>query len=232
MEQLKFKIAEYEGPLDLILFLISKHKLDILDINISDLLEQYLEYIEGIEEEYPEIASDFLEMASRLVYIKTVSLLPKHEEEKEKLKEELTGQLLELRLCKEVAYMLEKLYKGDVLFIRDPEELEADKSYTKIHRTSDIMYAYISALGKKKRMAPPSAEAFKAIVSTRVVSVSSRIIHIMKRLYKDSDVNFERLFDDAEDRSGMVATFLAVLELIKSNRIEVEDSGKVKFIRK
>ena len=80
MEQLSFKIAETEGPLDLILQLIRQHKLDIYDIEISKLLEQYMDYIQQWQETDMEIASEFLEMASRLVYIKSVSLLPKHEE--------------------------------------------------------------------------------------------------------------------------------------------------------
>ena len=92
MEQLSFKIAETEGPLDLILQLIRQHKLDIYDIEISKLLEQYMDYIQQWQETDMEIASEFLEMASRLVYIKSVSLLPKHEELEEKLKSELTGQ--------------------------------------------------------------------------------------------------------------------------------------------
>ena len=91
MEKLSFKTAEFEGPLDLMLFLIQKHKLDIYDISISALLEQYLEYIRSLQDADLEVASEFLEMASRLVYIKTVSLLPRHEEESVQLKAELQG---------------------------------------------------------------------------------------------------------------------------------------------
>ena len=93
MEQLSFKLEVFEGPLDLLLHLIAKHKLDIQDIEISSLLEQYLEYIAQMKLADLEVASEFLEMAARLVYIKTVSLLPKHEEAEE-LKRELTGELL------------------------------------------------------------------------------------------------------------------------------------------
>ena len=85
-EQLSFKVAQVEGPLDLILQLISKHKLNIYDIEIAKLLEQYLDYVEQMQSQQLEVASEFLEMASRLVYIKSVSLLPKHEELEEQLK--------------------------------------------------------------------------------------------------------------------------------------------------
>ena len=99
VEQLSFKIAEVEGPLDLILQLISKHKLNIYDIEITKLLEQYLAYMEEVQSQELEIASEFLEMASRLVYIKSVSLLPKHEELEEQLKRELTGTAMWAMSC-------------------------------------------------------------------------------------------------------------------------------------
>ena len=83
MEKLSFKVQEFEGPLDLLLHLIAKHKLNIYDIEISALLEQYLAYIEQMQRQDMEVASEFLEMAARLVHIKTVSLLPRHEEEQE-----------------------------------------------------------------------------------------------------------------------------------------------------
>ena len=83
MEKLTFKVNEYEGPLDLILALLSKHQIGIYDINISDLLEQYMAYIRTLRENQMEVASEFLEMASRLVYIKTASLLPRYEKEED-----------------------------------------------------------------------------------------------------------------------------------------------------
>ena len=91
MEKLNFRLTDFEGPLDLLLYLISKHKLNILDISVSELLDQYLSFIEKAGKEDLEVKSEFLEMASRLLHIKTVSLLPRHEEEAEELKSALTG---------------------------------------------------------------------------------------------------------------------------------------------
>ena len=105
MEKLTFKVNEYEGPLDLILALLSKHQIGIYDINISDLLEQYMAYIRTLRENQMEIASEFLEMASRLVYIKTASLLPRYEKEEDP-RAELVGQLLEYQSCKQAAALL------------------------------------------------------------------------------------------------------------------------------
>ena len=105
MEKLTFKVNEYEGPLDLILALLSKHQIDIYDINISDLLEQYMGVIRTLQESDMEVASEFLEMASRLVYIKTASLLPRCEKEDDP-RAELVGQLLEYQSCKQAAALL------------------------------------------------------------------------------------------------------------------------------
>ncbi len=105
MTDLSFRLEVFEGPLDLMLHLISKHKLNINDIEITKLLEQYINYIEQMKELDMELAGEFLEMAARLIYIKTVSLLPKHEEADE-LKKELEGKLIEYSLCKKAAVVL------------------------------------------------------------------------------------------------------------------------------
>ncbi len=123
MDALSFKLEQFEGPLDLMLHLISQHKLDILEIEISQVKDQYLEAIGQMQEEDMEIASSFLEMASRLVYIKTLSLLPKREKEQQELTRELTGQLLEYSLCKQIAGLLGEEYRGDTLFVHKPEKL-------------------------------------------------------------------------------------------------------------
>ena len=118
MEQLSYKLPDFEGPLDLLLHLIAKNKLQISEVRISSLLDQYLEQIEQMQAADLDVASEFLEMASRLVYIKTVYLLPKHEEA-EALEKELVGQLLEYQICKEMAGEFGKLLSLD-RFIREP----------------------------------------------------------------------------------------------------------------
>lgn len=102
MQQINYKLEVFEGPMDLLLHLIAKHKLNINDIPIVELVNQYLDYVRQMENADFEIAGDFLEMAARLIYIKTVSLLPRHEEA-EQLKKELTGELIEYRDCKIMA---------------------------------------------------------------------------------------------------------------------------------
>ena len=222
MEKLTFKIEEFEGPLDLLLFLIQKHKLDIRDIQITQLLEQYLAYLDAVQREDLEVASAFLEMASRLVYLKTVMLLPRRQEEGRQLKEELQGQLLEYQVCKLMAAQLERQNQGALVFVRRPQQLEADHSYQLRHPASVLYAAYQDAVGRGRRRLPPPARAFSALVSRRVVSVDSRIIHLLKGLYRTGTASYESLFADSRDRGELVATFLAVLELVKAQRITLE----------
>lgn len=222
MEQLSFKVAEVEGPLDLILQLIAKHKLNIMDIDISALLAQYLHKIEEWKEQNMEIASEFLQMASRLVYMKSVSLLPRHEE-LEELKKELTGQLIEYSLCKQMSVLLADLFIGDDVFVKRPEELPADTAYTREHSILELLTAYQGIAGKYMRRMPPDAAAFEPLVTRRVVSVSSKLTLILTRLYEHKRMYFSALYKESESRSDLVATFLAVLELVKANRAYVEE---------
>ena len=140
---LQYKLTSFEGPLDLLLSLIAKNKLNIYDIQISELLEQYLEQINAMQENDMDIESEFLEMASRLVYIKSAMLLPKHEEAEE-LKKELTGQLLEYQECRRVAAILGGIVTYD-LYASAPAEIEYDMTYTRVHESADIAQAYLSA---------------------------------------------------------------------------------------
>ncbi|MCI9510508.1 MAG: segregation/condensation protein A [Angelakisella sp.] len=224
-QQLSFRVSEeYEGPLDLILALISKHKLNIWEIEISSLLEQYMAYIRARQEQDLEVASEFLEMASRLVYIKTVSLLPKYEEEKEKAKAELVGQLLEYQACKAAAALLgDRAGDGFGTFIREPEDIPMDRTYQLQHPPSLLAKSYWEAMGRGKRRLPPQSEVFSPLVAAPVVSVSSRILHILRRLYKQAAINLPGLFLQSRSRSEAVATFMAVLELMKARRIRLAD---------
>lgn len=105
MQTISFKLEVFEGPMDLLLNLISKHKLNIYDIEISSLLEQYLAYLDQCREQDLELAGEFLEMAARLIYIKTASLLPRPEDA-QKEKQALQGALIEYALCKQAAQAL------------------------------------------------------------------------------------------------------------------------------
>lgn len=214
----------FEGPLDLLLSLIAKNKVDIHEISISDLLNQYMEQIDFMKKSNMDIASEFLEMASRLLYIKSVMLLPKYEEEVEELKKELAGQLIEYALCKEIANSFKTKYDFDT-FCKEPSKVEFDLTYNRIHESIDILKAYISAVGRGKKNLPPSQNSFDGIVRRKIVSVNSKIITVMRKLWRGRTVIYKELFDAAEGKSELVATFLAVLELVKGKRVRIDGDG-------
>lgn len=226
MEKLSYKLESFEGPLDLLLYLISKNKLNIYEIRIADLLDQYMEQIGRMQEEELDISSEFLEMAARLVHIKTVSLLPKHEEAEE-LTRELTGQLIEYQALKAVAAEMAGQISFD-RFIRQPVELPVDHTYRRTHTVDELYEAYRNAVGRGKRLrTPPSEAAFSGIVPNRrsYVSVTSRIVHVLRRLWNGAEVKYLSLFRGAGGKSGIVATFLALLELIHGRRITLAGTG-------
>ncbi len=225
MEKLQYKLDVFEGPMDLLLHLINKHKLNINDIPIFQLVEQYIEYVRMMEEADMEIASEFLEMAARLVYIKSVSLLPVHEEAQE-LKKELTGELIEYRDCKIMAGKIAKQSDGFNYFYRNTMELEKSSKYERLHEGDELIRFYLSAVGRGNRKLPPPIESFTAIVTKKIISVGSRIGGIFSKLRSGKRHSFKEFFTDAKSRSEMVATFLAMLELIKANKIKVADEGE------
>ena len=217
MDQLQFKLEDFEGPLDLLLHLVHKHKMDIQDIKISLLLEQYLDYMNQLKAKDIEISSEFLEMAARLVYIKTCSLLPRPQEE-EKLREALTGELLQLEMVKKIAANLEEQCCFDRLFSRSPSIPKIRTAYSVLHQSDELMEAYKKIKYKLKYREPPSPSVFSDIVEHRIVSITSRVVYILRKLYKNGRISYSEFFQST-DRSEMVATFLAMLELVKSKRI-------------
>lgn len=220
MEKIQYKLDVFEGPLDLLLHLISKHKLNINDIPIFDLVEQYIDYVRKMEEADMEIASDFLEMAARLVYIKSVSLLPVYEEA-EQLKKELTGELLEYQDCKIMAGKIAETADGFDYFYRNTMKIEADKKYDRLHESNELIGYYMEAVGRGKRKLPPPVEAFTAIVTKKIVSVASRLSGIFAKLKRRPVNRLGDFFEDTSSKSEIVATFLAILELIKARRIMI-----------
>ncbi len=225
MDKLEYKLEVFEGPLDLLLYLISKNKLNINDIQLTVLVDQYVEHIRSMQLQDMDVASEFLEMASRLIYLKTVSLLPKHEEA-EQLKEELTQELMEYERCRKIAKVLSGMTDDFDTFIKSAEKVEFDKTYHNVHEKEILLKSYISAVGRGQRKLPPNTNVFSKIVARKIVSVSSKIVFVLKNLMRTGSKKMVRLFDGAESRSELVATFLAVLELCKANRVHLDGDGE------
>lgn len=224
-ETLSYKLDVFEGPLDLLLNLIAKNKLNIYDIPIAELLEQYMAQIHEMQAADMDVASEFLEMAARLVHIKSVSLLPKKEEEAA-LKQELTGQLLEYQQCKDAAMRLRERFSLDGI-VRAQADIPADLTYKRHHKPQELLSAYLSMLGKKKLPEPQKSEdTISKLITRRVVSVASQIVFVLRSLWKKRHVSLKELFRGKNDPSERVAAFLAVLELVKDKRLRVDGDGE------
>ena len=232
--KLFYKLDDFEGPLDLLLQLIAKNKLNIYDIKLSVLIDQYLEQIEYFRQQEMDISSEFLAMASRLIYMKTVSLLPR-QDEIEKLKEELTGELLEYSVCRQMAEKLSAMTAGFDKFVKAPSSYDFDTAYELTHDGETLVNAYLLAVNRAKRVAPPSVAPFTRIVAKKIVSVSSKIVFVIRKLALSGGGKLSSLYKTAKSRSELVATFLAVLELCKANRIKIggtsTEDAEIKLIK-
>lgn len=223
---LSYRVEDFEGPLDLLLQLIARNKMSIFEIRLNELVDQYLEHIRQMHLQDMDVASDFLQMASRLIYLKTVSLLPKEKEDADRLKEELTGELLEYSVCRQMASRLSEMTGGFDSFCRLPQEVRPDKTYALSHPKEVIYEAYLAASGHKAAKLPVEDAPFQKIVARKIVAVSGKIVSVLRRLWKGGSRKLTSLYEGAKSRSELVATFLAVLELCKTNRVTVEGSGE------
>ena len=223
MEQtITFKLEDFEGPLDLLLYLVSKNKMNIYDIEIVALIDQYVSMVNGLPVYQMESASEFIEMAARLVQMKSYFLLPKSEEA-ERMKEELTGMLVEYSACKEVAARLRSMAEGVYTVVREPAEVELDTEYRLRHDVYLLEEAYNALQGRSRQKQPPRQEQFEPLTTAPFVSVTSRIIHVLRGLMTGRVRRLRQLFVKEGGRSQTVATFLAVLELVRAGRIAIAD---------
>lgn len=223
--EIEYEIENFSGPLDLLLHLISVHKLNINDINIFELVEQYTAYVKKMQSENIELASEFIEMASRLVYIKTVSLLPKYEDA-ERLRQELTGELIEYRDCKIIAEKLGESTDGFKKQTRQMQKIKADLTYTKSHDPLELLESYLNAAGKRLSRIPPKQENFKEIVQRAIVSVSVKINGIISSLRTLGRVKLDEIYLSARSRSELVASFLAILEMTRKGVVTLDGENE------
>ncbi len=222
MDELSFKLEIFEGPLDLMLNLIAKHKLNIRDIEISILLEQFLIYLDKMQEADIEVAGEFVEMAARLIYIKTADLLPKHEVEE--LKKELTGRLIEYAVCKAAAERLKRHFCGDSIFVREPMELPVDNTYRNNHDKYELLESYLGVSTKSEKLKNEAKQVLKPIVAQSYVSVFTKVMFVLRRIKTGESVEVRSLYE-GQKRSEQVAVFLALLELSKHGRVSFSENG-------
>ncbi len=224
MEQLKFSLEVFDGPLELLLHLIAKNKVSIYDIPISTILEQYMTYIEDLKKMDLEVSSAFIEMAAQLMLIKSRMLLPKTEEDEEDPRMSLAEALAEYKRYKAVIRALkEDQQQAGITFVRRPELLALDKAHRLHYEPSVLCEAYRAVLRKSAQTLPPPIKSFEGILGHPVASVPARIVGVLRTLKRQITCSFRSLFRTARSRSEVVATFLAVLELSKSSHVVMED---------
>ena len=222
-QTVNLKINNFEGPLDLLLHLISKKKMEIHNVNISLIVDQYLDFLKQEEHLNMDTASEFISMATKLIYLKSVMLLPQ-KEEAESIQKELVGQLIEYQLCKQIAQKLKEKNGGFYRFIKETLEFEEDKTYENSHSAVLLLKAYYAVIQKNQSKLPPKQQEFDNYVATPVVSVDSRILFLIEALKQTNKMKLYNIFTENQ-KSENVATFLALLEMIKEKRIEIDETG-------
>ena len=230
MEQLSFKLESFEGPLDLLLTLIKKNKVSIYDIPIAEILDQYLEVMQQMEEMDLELSSEFLVLAATLLQIKSKMLLPATEEEAEEdPRAELVRRLVEYNKIKEsMEFFRERENMGSFLFFKVPDVIErppAQMDYSELTPLK-LLEAYRESFSKMERKLPPPKRSFTGIVGHEKVSVREKVGKLWRGLLNRGKILFRDIFKGVKTRAEAVASFLAVLELIKMNKIEIEDDAE------
>lgn len=233
---------DFDGPLDVILLLLSKNKIEIQDVSIASILEQYLAYLDEMKRMDMEIASEFIAMASHLMLIKSKMLLSKAEQEEALSEMELLIRSLEERQRKEAYEQIKMASQflesrneiGLNLFVKGPEPFEKDRTYRYQHAPEDLLEAFAAISDRSSRQLPPPTASFVGIVGKEPYPVTKKSAELLKKLIMRGVSRFRQLFKGNRSRSEIVATFLAVLELCRLRSVELDDEPEnpnVKFIK-
>ena len=222
-------LEDFDGPLDVILLLLSKNKIEIQDIKISLILEQYLAYLDEMKRMDMEIASEFIAMASHLMYIKTKMLLSVSDQAEAQSEMDLLIRSLEERQRKEAyeqiktatAFLEGRNEIGCNLFIKQPEPVKRDGIYQYRHDIQDLLDA-VAVLAERSESTLPPVANFAGIVGAEPYPVVTKAAEVLKRLIVAGVSKFKNLFRGNKTRSEIVATFLAILELCKMKSVLVE----------
>ena len=193
------------------------------------LIDQYTATVARADPD-PEAASAFIEMAARLVEMKSYLLLPRSEEG-ERMKQEFTGQLIEYDQCRRMAALLRQKAEAAPVFVRPPMEMEFDNTYD-LHHAPQVLADYWAVLsGRTKLRREPTQQQFEPLVTAPMVSVTSRVVYILRHLIAGTAAKMSQLFSRQQTRSTNVATFLALLELVRGGRVKLDDAGRLTMQR-
>ena len=220
----EIKINNFEGPLDLLCHLIDVNKMNIYDINLSEITDQYIDYLNEQEKLNLEVASEFLVMASTLLYIKSKNLLPKQEEEEKELtEEELIRRIIEYKKFKEISKILKENYlESSKRYFKGQEEIKLPKqTLEKEYNKNIIPDIYKNLLERTSVKLNKNAKNIEKIAITDNYTVASKVKEMFKILVKQKSFIFNKLFSlKTNDKQEVVTAFSGLLELSRRNKVE------------
>ena len=225
MENMTYKLSDFEGPLDLLLALIEKNKMNILDIPIAEICDQYLAFLAEAQAMDMDVAVEFLRMASQLMVWKSAMLLP-HEEEGEKPPRfDLSDILIRHQHAKEAAPLMHPLFAYfSNRFVKDTDEISPDKTFVADQQITDLLAA-VRRVNSYRDSMEHAKTAFTPMVSKPIVPVEGKIVNILQALSTFGAVTLRDLLVDEPTLADMIAAFMGVLELIKIRKILIEEEG-------
>lgn len=220
------KLENFEGPLDLLCHLIDKNKMDIYDINLSEITDQYIDYINQMEQLNLEVTSEFLLMSSTLLYLKSKHLLPKVQEDEEEItEEELIRRIIEYKKYKEITKKLkENFLQYSKRFYKSAEEIELPKQkIEKEYNDKIIPEIYKNILQKNTEKINENASNIEKIAITETYSVGDTVKQMYRALIKFKKFSFNKLFSlKKHDKREVVTAFSGLLEMSRRNKIITE----------
>lgn len=223
MEALTYRLDEFEGPLDLLLTLIRKNKVNIEDIPIALICDQYMEYITAAEGMDMDIAAEFIVMASELMLIKSKMLLPRDEEVEEDPRKQLADALQKYQQAKAATLVLTPRFAAfGGRMVKETDEISVDKTFVADQDIESIclavrrIIAYNAAAEKAK-----SKEPFTPMLKKPIVPVEVKIVGILEHLNKNAKASLGDLLGDSVSLPDMIAIFIGVLELVKVGQITI-----------
>lgn len=233
IEQLTYRLDLFEGPLDLLLTLISKNKVSITDIPIAIICDQYMEYIEEAQRMDLDIASEFIVMASELMLIKSRMILPHEEGTDKDPRREIANALLLYKQAKLAAQHMRPLYEEySGRYVKGTDEIPPEKGLPLNLDTSMLLKA-LSAVMRRMKVAQSErtpTELVDPLIKRKIVSVEEKIEEMCALLEDREDASLFFLLKDADSRAELVARFMGILELIKLNRVIITTARQVEDV--
>ena len=228
MEALTYRIEQFEGPLDLLLTLIQKNKVNIEDIPISLICDQYLEYIRAAESMDMELAGEFIVMASELMRIKSQMLLPRASEDEKDPRAELADALLRYQQAKQAVAKMIPLYQTySGRMVKDTDEISVDVTYVADQQVTSLCAAVRRIIAANESRPKAEKQVFAPMIAKPIVPVEVKIVGILHHMTKRrKNPSMRELLSDATSLPDLIAIFLGILELIKVRKILIEEDDR------